>query len=104
MIICPNGTIKVRRLERTGSRVAFRSNRVMATEPLVILAVRTNTSTEAARKTMTPRMHGGSRRVPNASKSEENQIAVAPCSLGSSLICLRQDFWEFKEAAARSAH
>jgi hypothetical protein len=91
MMICPNGTIRVRRLERTGSRVAFLSRRTMAPEPRVILAVRTSTSKEAAMKTVRPGIDGCCRSVPNASSNEENQIAVAPCSLGSSLICLRKD-------------
>src|SRR5208283_6046528 len=94
MMICPNGTIKVRRPERVGSRVRFRSKRTITLEPLVNLPMRTSASTEAARKTTAPGVHGGFRSIPNASNIEENQIAVAPCSLGSSLICLREDFSE----------
>ena len=94
MMTCPNGTTKVRRPERTGSRIRFRSKRTMTIEPLVSLAMRTSASTEAARKTTALGVHGGSRSIPKASNTEENQIAVAPCSLGSSLICLREDFSE----------
>ena len=60
----------------------------MAMEPLVILAVSVKASREAAMKTMTLEMDGGFRSVPNASNSEENQIAVAPCSLGRNFMGL----------------
>ena len=92
MTICPNGAINVRRLERIGSRVGLRSTRTIALEPLVSLARRTSASTEAARNSTAPSNDGGSRSVPKASNNEENQITVAPCSLGSSLICLSEDF------------
>ena len=80
---CPNGASKVRGLERTGSSVGLRSIRAMTLERVVNLPVTIRARAEAARKTTTPGAQGGCRSVPKESNNEENQIAEAPCSLGS---------------------
>ena len=85
-MICPKGTINVKRLARITNRVGFRSKRTMNMEPLVALPMRISASTDAAKNATTPGVHGGSRRHPKVNNNEENQITVAPCSLGSSLI------------------
>jgi hypothetical protein len=86
MRICPNGTSKVRELERIGSSIVLRSIRAITLEWVVNVPVTIRTSIETARKTTTPGTHGDSRSAPKASNNEQNQIAEAPCSLGSNFI------------------